>query len=76
MTPTLSPAPRLDSTSWIQDPCDRCGAAAKLHLDLADGGTLTFCGHHANQHAVEIARLAVRVVLEDGFHWRGSHPGA
>ncbi len=76
MTPTLSPAPRLDATPSIPDPCDRCGALAKLRLDLSGGGSLTFCGHHANKHADEIARLATRVVLVDGFAWRGSPPGS
>jgi hypothetical protein len=71
MTQTLSPAPRLDSTPSLAERCDRCGAAAKLRVDLAGGGSLAFCGHHANEHAGEITRLGRRIVVEAGFEWRG-----
>jgi hypothetical protein len=71
MTQILSPAPRLDSAESLVERCDQCGVAAKLRVDLSGGGTLAFCGHHANQHAVEISRLARQIVVEDGFHWRG-----
>ncbi len=76
MTQTLFPAPRLDSVPSLVDTCDRCGAAAKLRLDLTGTGTLAFCGHHANAHAAEIARRATQVVVVEGFEWRGqTHSG-
>ncbi|MEN3309565.1 MAG: hypothetical protein V7603_5767 [Micromonosporaceae bacterium] len=71
MSQILSPGTQLDTAPSLEDRCDHCGAAAKLHVDLSGGGSLAFCGHHANQHTEEITRLAQRVVVEDGFHWRG-----
>ncbi|HKT02316.1 MAG TPA: hypothetical protein VJT31_22535 [Rugosimonospora sp.] len=71
MTQLVSPAPRLDSTPALGDICDRCGVAAKLQVELDVGGALTFCGHHANEHAKEIVRRAAGLVVEDGFDWRG-----
>ncbi len=57
-------------TPELAERCDGCGAAAKLKVVLAEGGELTFCGHHANLYGAEMARLAVRVVVEAGFHWQ------
>ena len=36
-------------TTGRQD-CDRCGAEAKFGVDLNNGGTLYFCGHHFNDN--------------------------
>jgi len=71
MTQILTRAPRLDSTTALGDTCDCCGVPAKLQVELAAGGELTFCGHHANRLARQIAVEAVHVVVEDGFEWRG-----
>jgi hypothetical protein len=57
------------TTGSMTERCDRCGAAAKLTVALNGGGELTFCGHHANKHAGEIARSAAKVTVEDGFDW-------
>ena len=62
--------PLLDVVAELAERCDRCGAAAKLHLTLA-GGTLAFCGHHANALAATIVGNAVRVTVLSGFAWQG-----
>jgi hypothetical protein len=69
MTSLLSP--EITSAGSMADRCDRCGAAAKLVVTLTSGGELSFCGHHANRHHDEIAQVAERVVLEEGFDWAG-----
>lgn len=53
------------------EPCDRCGAAAKLALVLASGRQLTFCGHHANSYTETILETAESIFLEPGFEWWG-----
>jgi len=63
--------PLLDVVPELLERCDRCGAAAKLHLTLAGGG-LAFCGHHANALAATITGSAVRVVVLAGFTWSGA----
>ena len=63
--------PLLEVVPELLERCDRCGAAAKLHLTLA-GGALAFCGHHANALAATIVGNAVRVVVVDGFVWSGA----
>jgi hypothetical protein len=55
--------------------CDRCGAAGKLHVVLAAGGDLTFCGHHANRYASTIRGSARQIVVEAGFDWRPTSTG-
>jgi hypothetical protein len=69
MTQTLLPPPRMTVAPSLIERCDRCGAAGKLGLTLADGGELVFCGHHANQHTEDILRTAVSVTVEEGFDW-------
>ncbi len=69
MTTLLSP---VITTGPMTERCDRCNAAARLEVTLANGGELAFCGHHANQHHEDIARIAGRIVLEDGFEWAGN----
>jgi hypothetical protein len=67
MTTLLTP--EITTAGELLERCDRCGAAAKLEVKLANGGELTFCGHHANRHRDDIVRIAERVVLEEGFAW-------
>ena len=69
MTSLLSP--EITTADSLTDRCDRCAAPAKLVVSLAKGGELAFCGHHANRHREDIARVAERVTLEDGFEWTG-----
>jgi hypothetical protein len=63
--------PPLDVVAELPERCDQCGAAAKLHLTLADGA-LAFCGHHANAHAATIVGSAVRVTVLSEFSWTGA----
>lgn len=48
--------------------CDRCGAAAKLCVLMANGSDLVFCGHHANKNVSGILELAVRLVFHEDFN--------
>jgi hypothetical protein len=43
------------------DRCDRCGAQAYLRVELAGGGDLLFCAHHAREHGDKIKEIAVAV---------------
>jgi hypothetical protein len=52
--------------------CDRCTAAAKLRVRLAEGGELVFCGHHANKYAEQLVKIAVSVAVAPEFDWRGT----
>jgi hypothetical protein len=74
MTTLLSP--EIVTVDSMTERCDSCGAAARLELTLTAGGSLAFCGHHANKHAVELVRLASKVELEKGFEWAGGVPTA
>ncbi len=76
MTPTLLSPSQVDIVSRMIERCDGCGAAAKLSFDLATGGELAMCGHHANRHAGEIVRVARRIQLEEGFSWAGAAKNA
>jgi hypothetical protein len=67
MTSLLSP--EITTLASLTERCDRCGAAAKLTVDLTSGGELAFCGHHANRHHDDIVEVAERIVLEEGFEW-------
>ena len=73
--PTLLSESQVDTVASLPDRCDGCGAAARLGVELATGGELSFCGHHANRLAADIARIAVRISVEEGFVWAG-RPGA
>jgi hypothetical protein len=59
-TATRAPAAVLT----MNDRCDRCGAQAYLHVELASGGALLFCGHHAREYGPQLRRLAVAVYDE------------
>jgi hypothetical protein len=41
-----------------QDRCDRCGAQAYLRVELASGGELLFCAHHAREHGDALKAVA------------------
>jgi hypothetical protein len=43
------------------DRCDRCGAQAYLRVELAGGGELLFCAHHAREHGDKLREIAVSV---------------
>ncbi len=48
------------------DRCDRCGAQAYLRVELAGGGELLFCAHHAREHGDKLREIAVSVHDETG----------
>ena len=68
---TLLSTPQIVTVEELTERCDSCRAAARMELTLTSGGGLAFCGHHANKHAGELARLAEKVTLEEGFEWAG-----
>ena len=73
MTTMLSP--EIVTVPSLVDRCDSCSAAAKAEIALSSGGSLVFCGHHANKNAERLSRLASKITIEDGFEWAGqSHP--
>ena len=72
MSQTLMSRPVTYVVPELLERCDRCGAAAKVSLVLADGGELAFCGHHGNRYAEQILTVADRVAVESGFDWRGA----
>ena len=61
MTDTLTPD-RTGSSSYLRERCDRCGAAARIHVILRSGGDLFFCGHHGRQHEDRLRPLAASYV--------------
>ena len=62
MTTAVAPSAPLTAV----DRCDRCGAQAYLRVELAGGGELLFCAHHAREHGDKIREIAVRVHDETG----------
>jgi hypothetical protein len=71
MTPTLTPPPETVAPA-ADERCDRCNAAGKLRIRVAEGGDLVFCGHHANKYAEHLVKIAVEVAVDPEFSWRGS----
>ncbi|WP_433827429.1 DUF7455 domain-containing protein [Actinoplanes sp. CA-015351] len=69
MTTLLSP--EIDTVGELTERCDRCGAAAKLEVEVSSGGELAFCGHHANRYDADILRIGSKIRLEEGFVWAG-----
>ena len=67
-----TPSARESTPPAAEERCDRCNAAGKLRIVLAGGGDLVFCGHHANQFAPELVKIAVEVIAAPDFDWRGS----
>jgi hypothetical protein len=72
MTPTLTPPPETAAPPAAEERCDRCNAAGKLRVRLAEGGDLIFCGHHANKYADQLVKIAVEVTVAPDFSWRGT----
>lgn len=56
---TTAVAPSAALTA--EDRCDRCGAQAYLRVELASGGELLFCAHHAREHGEKIKEIAISV---------------
>ena len=55
MTTAVAPSTPLTAL----DRCDRCGAQAYLRVELAGGGDLLFCAHHAREHGEKLREVAV-----------------
>ena len=72
MSPTLMSRPATHVVPELLERCDRCGAAAKLNVQLTAGGELAFCGHHGNRFTDQILGIARVVAVESGFAWRGA----
>jgi hypothetical protein len=72
MTQTVTTEPTVTVTTDLPERCDRCGAAGKVRVFLPTGGDLTFCGHHANNHAHTIRTTGNRIVVESGFGWKNT----
>jgi len=72
MTPTLTPPPETVAPPAADERCDRCNAAGRLRVRLAEGGELIFCGHHANKYAEDLVKIAVNVACDPDFPWRGN----
>jgi hypothetical protein len=45
--------------------CDRCGAAGKVQIILANGQDLVFCGHHGREYKATILDIAIDVIYDD-----------
>ncbi|WP_433057609.1 DUF7455 domain-containing protein [Dactylosporangium sp. CS-033363] len=76
MTPTLTPPPETAAPPAAEERCDRCNAAGKLRVRLAEGGDLIFCGHHANKYADQLVKIAVEYAVSPDFAWRGTELSA
>lgn len=57
MTTAVAPSAPLTA----EDRCDRCGAQAYLRVELATGGELLFCAHHAREHGDKLRAIASAV---------------
>jgi hypothetical protein len=72
MTQTLMSRPVTNVVPELVEQCDKCGAQAKLGVQLTAGGELTFCGHHGNRYAEHLLPIARQVTIETGYAWRGA----
>jgi hypothetical protein len=50
-----------DAALTAADRCDRCGAQAYLRVELAGGGELLFCAHHARKHGDRLSEVALYI---------------
>jgi hypothetical protein len=66
MRPQMTTAVAPSSPLTAVDRCDRCGAQAYLRVELAGGGELLFCAHHAREHGDRLREIAVTVHDETG----------
>jgi hypothetical protein len=62
MSTALAPTPHLTAL----DRCDRCGAQAYVRVELASGGELLFCAHHARAHLEALEQVAASIHDETG----------
>lgn len=58
----VAPSPEFTAL----DRCDRCGAQAYVRVELASGGELLFCAHHAREHAEKLQQVALAIHDETG----------
>jgi hypothetical protein len=66
MRPQVTTAVATTQPLTALDRCDRCGAQAYLRVELAGGGELLFCGHHARAHGDKLREIAITVHDETG----------
>ncbi len=62
MDTAVAPTPQFTAL----DRCDRCGAQAYVRVELASGGELLFCAHHAREHAVKLQQVAASIHDDSG----------
>jgi hypothetical protein len=62
VTTAVAPSPQFTAL----DRCDRCGARAYVRVELASGGELLFCAHHAREHAAKIQQVASTIQDDSG----------
>jgi hypothetical protein len=58
---TVSTAVALSPRLSAVDRCDRCGAQAYVRVELASGGELLFCAHHARTHLDALQQVAASI---------------
>jgi hypothetical protein len=44
--------------------CDRCGAAGKVHVVLPSGNDLVFCAHHGREYEEKLTELEALFIDE------------
>lgn len=54
----------IEQSLTAADRCDRCGAQAYLRVELASGGELLFCAHHARIHSDKLQQVALKITDE------------
>lgn len=54
-------AERTAPTLTSNDRCDACGAQAYVRVELAAGGELQFCAHHARKHGQALEQVATHI---------------
>jgi hypothetical protein len=62
VTTAVAPSPKFTAL----DRCDRCGAQAYVRVELASGGDLLFCAHHAREHSEKLQQIASAIHDETG----------
>lgn len=62
VTTAVAPSPQLTAL----DRCDRCGARAYVRVELAAGGELLFCAHHAREHLTKLQQVAAAIQDDTG----------
>lgn len=73
---TMTPE-QATPTMTTHDRCDACGAQAYVRVELASGGELHFCAHHARKHNAAIEPLASHIHDEtDRLHADASSTAA